>query len=200
MSYLRQSRRKIKPRGTYAHFTHTCYPSSCNVSDCRHRMPPVMPKMSRSAISFPFQVHLRHLVNRARRHVKWPLKRSTQPAVSSRSVEPNWNWFLPIPNPNRKKVSPKQNVLSTPRKFNVLTGCWNSAVTYPTTAVAERYGIPFVVPVSVSDKITEQGFKTVFRIAAKDSWWTRDQFSFLKDMEKEFGTKVEKHGLCLRER
>jgi branched-chain amino acid transport system substrate-binding protein len=49
-----------------------------------------------------------------------------------------------------------------------------------------------VVPVSVADKITEQGFKTVFRIAAKDSWWTRDQFSFLKDMEEEFGTKVER--------
>jgi len=48
------------------------------------------------------------------------------------------------------------------------------------------------VPVSVADKITEQGFKNVFRIAAKDSWWTRDQFSFLKDMQDEFGTKVEK--------
>lgn len=77
-------------------------------------------------------------------------------------------------------------------KVNVLTGCWNSAVTYPTTAVAERYGIPFIVPVSVSDKITDQGFKNVFRIAAKDSWWTRDQFSFLRDMEKEFGTKIKK--------
>jgi branched-chain amino acid transport system substrate-binding protein len=65
-------------------------------------------------------------------------------------------------------------------------------VTYPTTAVAERYGIPFIVPVSVSDKITEQGFKTVFRIAAKDSWWTRDQFAFLKDIKTEFSTPVKK--------
>ncbi len=77
-------------------------------------------------------------------------------------------------------------------KVHVLTGCWNSAVTYPTTAVAERYGIPFIVPVSVADKITEQGFKTVFRIAAKDSWWTRDQFIFLKDIETEFNTPVKK--------
>jgi branched-chain amino acid transport system substrate-binding protein len=76
-------------------------------------------------------------------------------------------------------------------KVHVLTGCWNSSVTYPVTAVAERYGIPFIVPVSVADKITEQGFKNVFRIAAKDSWWTRDQFTFLKDMEKEFNTKIE---------
>jgi branched-chain amino acid transport system substrate-binding protein len=75
-------------------------------------------------------------------------------------------------------------------KVNVLTGCWNSAVSYPVSAVAERYGIPFIVPVSVADKITEQGFKNVFRIAAKDSWWTRDQFVFLKDMEKEFNVKI----------
>ena len=90
-----------------------------------------------------------------------------------------------------KGVAEAERLINT-EKVNVLTGCWNSAVTYPTTAVAERYGIPFIVPVSVADKITEQGFKTVFRIAAKDSWWTRDQFAFLKDMEKEFNTPVKK--------
>lgn len=90
-----------------------------------------------------------------------------------------------------KGVAEAERLINS-KKINVLTGCWNSAVTYPTSAVAERYGIPFIVPVSVSDKITEQGFKNVFRIAAKDSWWTRDQFSFLKDMEKEFGTRVKK--------
>jgi len=88
-----------------------------------------------------------------------------------------------------KGVAEAERLINT-EKVNVLTGCWNSAVTLPTTAVAERYGIPFIVPVSVNDKITEQGFKNVFRIAAKDSWWTRDQFVFLKDMEKEFNVKV----------
>ncbi len=90
-----------------------------------------------------------------------------------------------------KAVAEAERFINT-EKVHVLTGCWNSAVTYPTTAVAERYGIPFVVPVSVADKITEQGFKTVFRLAAKDSWWTRDQFAFLKDMEKESNTTVKK--------
>lgn len=90
-----------------------------------------------------------------------------------------------------KGVAEAERMINS-EKVHVLTGCWNSAVTYPTTAVAERYGIPFIVPVSVSDKITEQGFKTVFRIAAKDSWWTRDQFMFLKDMEKEFNTPVKR--------
>ena len=90
-----------------------------------------------------------------------------------------------------KGVAEAERLINT-EKVHLLTGCWNSAVTYPTTAVAERYGIPFVVPVSVADKITEQGFKTVFRIAAKDSWWTRDQFAFLKDMQTEFSTPVKK--------
>ena len=89
-----------------------------------------------------------------------------------------------------KGVAEAERLINT-EKVHVLTGCWNSAVTYPTTAVAERYGIPFVVPVSVSDKITDQGFKNVFRIAAKDSWWTKDQFTFLKDLQAEFGTKIE---------
>jgi branched-chain amino acid transport system substrate-binding protein len=88
-----------------------------------------------------------------------------------------------------KGVAEAERLINT-EKVNVLTGCWNSAVTYPTTAVAERYGIPFIVPVSVADKITDQGFKTVFRIAAKDSWWTRDQFVFLSDLQKEFNKKV----------
>jgi branched-chain amino acid transport system substrate-binding protein len=88
-----------------------------------------------------------------------------------------------------KGVSEAERMINT-EKVHILTGCWNSAVTYPTTAVAERYGIPFVVPVSVADKITEQGFKTVFRVAAKDSWWTRDQFAFLKDMQEEFKTEI----------
>lgn len=93
------------------------------------------------------------------------------------------------------KSDPNVGVTETERlintdKVNIVTGCWNSGVTYPSTAVAERYGVPFVVPVSVRDTITERGFKYVFRIAAKDSWWTRDQFTFLKDMKAEFGTEL----------
>jgi branched-chain amino acid transport system substrate-binding protein len=89
-----------------------------------------------------------------------------------------------------KGVAETERLINT-EKVNVLTGCWNSAVTLPATAVAERYKVPFIVPVSVNDQITERGFKNVFRIAAKDSWWTKDQFGFLKDMQTEFGTKVE---------
>jgi len=95
------------------------------------------------------------------------------------------------------KSDPTVGVTETERlinteKVNLVTGCWNSAVTYPATQVAERYGIPFVVPVAVRDTITERGFKYVFRVAAKDSWWVRDQFRFLKDMQDETGVKLTK--------
>lgn len=95
------------------------------------------------------------------------------------------------------KSDPTVGVTETERlinteKVNLMTGCWNSAVTYPATQVAERYGIPFVVPVAVRDTITERGFKNVFRIAAKDSWWVRDQFRFLKDMQEETGVKLQR--------
>lgn len=86
-------------------------------------------------------------------------------------------------------VTETERLISTD-KVPLVTGCWNSAVTYPATQVAERYGVPFVVPVAVRDTITERGFKNVFRIAAKDGWWTRDQFAFLSDMQKEFKTKI----------
>ena len=69
-------------------------------------------------------------------------------------------------------------------KVSIISGAWNSAVTYPSTQVAERYQVPYVVPVSVADKITERGFKYTFRIAAKDSWWAEDQFKFLEEQKK----------------
>jgi len=90
------------------------------------------------------------------------------------------------------KSDPTVGVTSAERlinndRVNILSGCWNSAVTYPATQVAERYRVPFIVPVSVRNTITERGFKYTFRIAAKDAWWARDQFEFLKDMEKKTG-------------
>ena len=88
-----------------------------------------------------------------------------------------------------KGVAEAERFITT-EKVNILTGCWNSAVSYPVSAVAERAGIPFIVPVSVADKITEQGFKYTFRIAAKDGWYVRDQFAFLADLQKEFNTKL----------
>ncbi|MBN2178944.1 MAG: ABC transporter substrate-binding protein [Deltaproteobacteria bacterium] len=86
-------------------------------------------------------------------------------------------------------VTAAERLINT-NKVHILSGCWNSAVTYPSTQVAERYRVPFIVPVSVRNTITERGFKYTFRIAAKDAWWTRDQFEFLEDMKKKSGADL----------
>lgn len=76
-------------------------------------------------------------------------------------------------------------------KVHLISGAWNSAVTYPTTEAAKNAGIPYVVPVSVRDSITERGFRHVFRLAPKDSWRARDQFRFLGDMKRSSGMRIE---------
>jgi branched-chain amino acid transport system substrate-binding protein len=80
--------------------------------------------------------------------------------------------------------------LITTERVAIISGAWNSAVTYPTTQKAEKAGIPYVVPISVRDTITERGLKYTFRIAAKDSWRTRDQFKFLDEISHVTDTQV----------
>jgi len=77
---------------------------------------------------------------------------------------------------------------------DMITGAWNSGVTYPATQIAEMNKIPFIVPVSVMDRITERGFKYTFRVAAKDSWWTTDQFKFIDYLAHKSGKKIKTVG------
>ncbi|MEM3022702.1 MAG: ABC transporter substrate-binding protein [Candidatus Bathyarchaeia archaeon] len=80
-------------------------------------------------------------------------------------------------------------------KVHVLTGCYQSAVTLPVAGVAEKYKMPFMVADAISDKITEQGYKYVFRIHGKASWYGRDAVQFLIDMNKKYGTNFKTIGL-----
>ncbi len=82
--------------------------------------------------------------------------------------------------------------LITKDKVVCITGAYQSAVTYPSTEVAERYKIPYLVPVSVRDAITERGFKYTFRVAAKASWYARDQINFIKAMQERTGLVAKK--------
>lgn len=82
--------------------------------------------------------------------------------------------------------------LITAEKVSCITGAYQSAVTYPSTEVAERYKVPYLVPVSVRDAITERGFKYTFRVAAKASWYARDQINFIKALEERTGMVVKK--------
>lgn len=80
--------------------------------------------------------------------------------------------------------------LITHEEVALLTGTYQSGVAMPSTEVAERYGVPFVVPVPSEDMITERGFKNVFRVAEKTSWRNRDQVTFIQEMAAKFDTPV----------
>ncbi|MBF0530425.1 MAG: ABC transporter substrate-binding protein, partial [Deltaproteobacteria bacterium] len=80
--------------------------------------------------------------------------------------------------------------LITNDKVVSIMGAYQSSVTYPSTQVAEKYEIPYIVPSSYKPEITERGFKYTFRIAAKGSWFSRDQIRLIGDLAKEGGTTI----------
>lgn len=67
---------------------------------------------------------------------------------------------------------------------NVLFGAYQVASTVPSTQVAERFKVPYLVPVTAPDVVVERGFKYVFKISPKSSWYARDQVKFLQEVGK----------------
>lgn len=53
--------------------------------------------------------------------------------------------------------------LITSEDVSVLLGAFQSSVTLPSTAVAERYEVPWIVDLAAAETITERGFRYVFR-------------------------------------
>lgn len=78
------------------------------------------------------------------------------------------------------------------RDVVAIMGAYQSGVTFPTTQVAERLGVPYIDPVAIADKITEdRGFNYIFKIAPKASWYARDQVRFLADVSESAGDPAE---------
>lgn len=77
----------------------------------------------------------------------------------------------------------------------VMCGAFNSAVTFPSTEVAERAKTPWVVVGSVKDEITERNFKYVFRINNKAIYDAREQLDGMQLLGKETGKEVKKIAL-----
>ena len=74
--------------------------------------------------------------------------------------------------------------LITQDKVNVLLGAYHSSCSFTATAVAERYGIPFMVGESAALNITSRGFKWVFRGTPIASDYARTYMRFFADMKK----------------
>jgi branched-chain amino acid transport system substrate-binding protein len=66
-----------------------------------------------------------------------------------------------------------------------LIGTYQSAVTMVATEVAERYKMPWMVTGSVADKITERGFKYIFRPNNKAVYDAREQLEAIATLTKE---------------
>jgi branched-chain amino acid transport system substrate-binding protein len=78
---------------------------------------------------------------------------------------------------------------------HVLFGAYQVASTVPSTQVAERFKVPYLVPVTAPDVVVERGFKYVFKISPKSSWYARDQVRFLQDIAKKTNRPVKKVAL-----
>jgi len=80
--------------------------------------------------------------------------------------------------------------LITENNVQLITGCYQSGVAMASTEVAERYGVPYFVPVPSDDQIPARGMKYIFRLAEKTSWRNRDQVAFIKSLAEQTGTDV----------
>jgi len=69
-------------------------------------------------------------------------------------------------------------------KVVAIEGAYHSSVAFATTAVAERYGIPYVVGDSVAVNITTRGFKYTFRVTPIAPTFGSNYMEFLDDMKK----------------
>jgi branched-chain amino acid transport system substrate-binding protein len=80
--------------------------------------------------------------------------------------------------------------LITEEKVVALSGSYQSGVTLTTSAIAEKYGIPFLNGESVAANLTERGFKWFFRTTPVAGDFARIYLDFLKEM-KAGGQKVD---------
>src|SRR5258708_6893355 len=80
--------------------------------------------------------------------------------------------------------------LITQEHVVAMLGAYHSSVALTATAVAERYGVPFLVGDSVALNITQRGFKWVFRVTPIASDFAKAYTEFIGEM-KGAGKKVD---------
>ena len=80
--------------------------------------------------------------------------------------------------------------LITEEKVAALICCYQSGITLTASAVAERYGIPFLNAESVAANLTERGFKWFFRTTPVAADFAKAYSTFLNE-QKAAGRKVD---------
>ena len=80
--------------------------------------------------------------------------------------------------------------LITEEKVVAITGAYQSGITLTSSAIAEKYGIPYVNGESVAANLTERGFKWFFRTTPIASDFAKVFSDFLADMKAQ-GAKTD---------
>ena len=74
--------------------------------------------------------------------------------------------------------------LITQEKVVAMIGAYQSSVTKTASQTTERLKVPYVCSDSSSPTLTERGYKYFFRVSPHDAIFAKDQFNFMKDLEK----------------
>ena len=77
----------------------------------------------------------------------------------------------------------------TQEKVVAVLGCYQSGITQTASAVAEKYGIPFLTPESTAADLTDRGFKWFFRTTPIATNFAKAYSDFLEE-QKAAGKKV----------
>ena len=72
--------------------------------------------------------------------------------------------------------------LSTQDNVAAILGTYQSSVALPATQEAERQQTPMLITTAVADAITDRGYKYIFRICPKASWYAKNQIEFCQAM------------------
>lgn len=69
--------------------------------------------------------------------------------------------------------------LATRENVHVMVGAFATSTTVPAMQVSDRNGVPFIIVQAVTDNLTEQGLKYVFRIGPKSKWFSENVAEFI---------------------
>ena len=71
-----------------------------------------------------------------------------------------------------------------------ILGTYQSSVALPATQAAERQQTTMLITTAVADDVTDKGYKYIFRICPKASWYAKDQINFCQTMPELGGPTI----------
>ena len=72
----------------------------------------------------------------------------------------------------------------TGNKYPIVVGEYTSQCSYAVAGVAEKYNVPYLVVTGAADKITQQGWKNVYRMNPPASLYNTGVFNFFEQVAK----------------